>query len=118
MAGAPLFAPRPSCSSLRLLQHYSMKRKVSMIFFPRTSKRCSPPTPAYLPVPPLMAFTPGASPERLGYASTPCTLISPPGRVNVFVHSAMCAFSEDSSAGSVIAQNRSKRPILSFPLSS
>ena len=66
-AGAPLFAPRPSsCSGLRLLQHYSMKWKVSMTFFPRSSKRCSPRTPAYLPVPPLMALTPGASPERLG----------------------------------------------------
>src|SRR5215217_6100482 len=66
-AGAPLFAPRPSsCSSLRLLHHYSMKWKVSITFFPRSSKRCSPPTPAYLPVPPLMALTPGARPERLG----------------------------------------------------
>src|SRR5215211_554714 len=51
-----------------------------------------------------------------GKASTPCALISPPGRVNVNVHSAMWAFSEDSSAGSVTTQKRSKRPTFSFPL--
>jgi hypothetical protein len=90
-----------------------MKWKVLMTFFPRTSKRSSPPIPAYLPVPPLMGFTPGAS----GWASGPTALICPPGTVNVLVHSSMWAFSEGSSAGSVTTQKRSKRPTFSFPLS-
>src|SRR5215218_23262 len=57
------------------------------------------------------------SPGSLGKASTPCALISPPAKVYVIVHSAMWAFSEGSSAGSVTTQNRSKRPTFSFPLS-
>src|SRR5215208_4760537 len=56
-------------------------------------------------------------PGSLGKASTPCALISPPGRVYVNVHWAMWAFSEESSAGSVTTQKRSKRPTFSFPLS-
>ncbi len=72
-----------------------------------------PRTPAYVPVPPVMdsRFLAGSS-GSLGKSCTPCWPISPPGSVYVTVHWAMWAFSEGSSAGSVVTQNRSKRPIL------
>ena len=46
-----------------------MKWKVIITLFPRVSKRSSLRTPAYFPVPPVMAFTPlGGSSESLGKA--------------------------------------------------
>ena len=57
-------------------------------------------------------------PRELRVGSYALSLISPPGRVYVYVHSAMWAFSLGSSAGSVTTQNRSRRPTFSFPLSS
>jgi hypothetical protein len=95
-----------------------MMWKVFVTFFPRVSTSTSPRTPAYFPVPPLRASTLlGGGSGSLGKLLTPCVLISLPGRVYVYVHSVMWAFSLGSSAGSVTTQNKSRRPILCFPLS-